>query len=156
MKTETHIVFGLGVAVLAAAAAAEIGLGRSCLVPLVLASAGIHVAIDSLSHETVQAFSLRTRMLHSVETLTPLSVAAGLVAGYVAGGSLECELGGAAVFLASGLSHLFLDALNPTGVWLLGRRVSIPMGRWDDPVLNGVFSIAGFSLALIGVLIVLG
>ncbi|WP_062662286.1 hypothetical protein [Aeropyrum camini] len=112
MKTETHIVFGLGAAALAASMAYEAGFGGACLLPLVLASAAIHIAIDRLSHETVQAFSLRTRLLHSVETLAPVSAAAGLVAGYMAGGTLECELGGCLVFLASGASHLFLDALN--------------------------------------------
>ncbi len=52
--------------------------------------------------------------------------------------------------LASGLSHLFLDALNPSGVYICGKRVRIARIRYNNPLANLVLQIIGILLLCYG------
>ncbi len=157
MRTETHVVFSLGIAVLAASLMSSWLPGTlTCMAPTILGAAAIHPIIDALSHEVRGGYTSRSRLLHSLETLAPISAAAGAVVGGLASPTIACVGGGAALFLISALSHLLLDYLNPGGVWILGRKLALPLGRWDDPFLNGAASLAGVAALFVGLLEMLG
>ncbi len=143
LRTSTHVVFGSG---LAGAAAAALGCGAVCVVASALLAGVINALIDAGGHERRGGMVYRTKLTHSLETVAPLSFAAGLLVALSLGLPLTESLGAGLATAVGGLSHLALDALTPGGVYFRGRRVRLPLFNWDSPEPNLAFTVAGVLL----------
>jgi len=146
LKTETHTILGGGVSLLSAS---QLGVDAACLAAAWGLGSLIHPIIDRFSHARSRRGVYRTKLLHSFETAIPLSAALGLATGSLVG--LGCALALAAALSLSALSHLLTDMVTPGGVYLMGRRVSVPIFRWDDPAANSSLSVAGLMMMFIAV-----
>lgn len=140
MKLITHNIVGLGVSALASTIA---GCSFSCIIASCLSGVIVQNVIDLLSHERRGGYTRRTKLLHSVEGVTLLSVALTmLVAGALGLGGRDVVGLLVAIELAS-LSHLVLDSLTPAGVYVLGRRVAIARIPYDNPEVNVIAQALG-------------
>ncbi len=52
--------------------------------------------------------------------------------------------------LSTGISHLVLDSLNPSGVYICGKRISFRVVRAGNPVANLIFQVLGVLLLCYG------
>ncbi len=137
------MVFGSG---LAGAAAAALGCGALCVALSALLAGVLNALIDAGGHERRGRYVYRARLTHSLETVAPLSFAAGLLAALSLGAPPLEALAAAAATALGALSHLALDAVTPGGVYALGRRVRLPLFNWDSPEPNLAFTVAGVML----------
>ncbi len=146
MRESTHVVFGLGVAAVVA---------RLLHMPSIdtgLSFAGailVHEIIDTFGHEQHfwQSHPKRIKFTHSLFGVVMISMILTLLIG------LPAEaLSGVKHYLilwpvlASGLSHLLLDALTPQGVYICGKRVSFRVARSNNPLVNTMLQFAGVAL----------
>lgn len=145
MRVYTHIILGFGASLLVMAL-----LGTSWWEAFYISilAAGIHPFIDRLSHSKKGRSVYRTRLLHSFETLVPLSASIGFIIGFPLGP--PSALRASIAFMASALSHLVSDMMTPGGVYVWGRRVRLPLFAWDDPLANMGFSAIGMVMAVVG------
>lgn len=102
--------------------------------------------IDGLSHEYSGGFHRRTRLLHDVTGGLLLAGVLAFLGLPFTGPTVEALKVFAALASAIGV-HLLLDSLNPSGVYLAGRRLVLARIRYDDPLAN--YSIQLFSLSII-------
>jgi hypothetical protein len=108
--------------------------------------------IDVMGHANRDGRPVRSFWTHSVFTAPVWGVAAALVSAYV----LDAVLGQAmttsqalfagAIGFVFAYSHLLLDALTEGGVYLGRRRVALAHLRYDNSILNGVFTALGVIL----------
>ncbi|MEB3862130.1 MAG: DUF1286 domain-containing protein [Desulfurococcales archaeon] len=153
MRLGTHIVFAIGVATLSASYG-----GASLLDVLILWGlvAMQQVLIDKLSHEFRGRY--RTPLFHSFTGASILSLALASVPPALS----PIDYGRSQVLmfitslLLSGWSHLFLDSLNPGGVYVLGKRVRLARIRYDDPVANVFFQVLGLLMVAYSIALHLG
>lgn len=146
------MIFGIGVAVVVGR---WLGCPLSCIVYAAGANILMHPLIDTLGHEKdwFRGGVRRHMATHSLlgSTLVALTFLVPARAVLSAG---EWEpFGGyvsAVPLLLSAWSHLLLDAFNPSGVYFLGRRVSLRVARYDSPVLNLLFQLLGVALIVYG------
>ena len=145
MRVYTHIILGFGASLLVMAL-----LGTSWWEAFYISilAAGIHPFIDRLSHSKKGRSVYRTRLLHSFETLVPLSASIGFIIGFPLGP--PSALRASIAFMASALGHLVSDMMAPGGVYVWGRRVRLPLFAWDDPLANMGFSAIGMVMAVVG------
>ncbi len=109
----------------------------------------IHPVVDGFSHAASPRGRYRTKLLHSAETLIPVSASLGYILSAPVFGA-KCGLISALAVAISALTHWLTDMITPGGVYLLGRRVRLPIFRWDDPGANAGFTILGVSLLIAG------
>jgi len=149
LKEDTHIIFGAG---LSALAASLLGCSLTCIALAAMANLVIHPLIDRLGHEKHwwQKHPRRHKATHSLlgATLVSLAVAAALRHAAPAAGVGEWQPLALAA-LIGGLSHLALDALNPSGVYLCGRRVSLRAARYNSLWANLLFQSLGIILLVL-------
>lgn len=151
MKLVTHVIVGVGVAVLTSA---HLGCGLHLVAISGVAGAVAQYLVDGLGHERVGAVPRRTAATHSPEGATFLSLllwVATAVLAYQAGlnPAPACTLTlGLAIWLAT-LSHLALDLVTEGGVYTSirsGRRVKLLSLPYDDPLLNGAVQLIGAAM----------
>jgi len=146
LKLITHNVVGLGVAALTSSYA---GCSLACIVSSSLLGVLLQNIVDGFSHEHRGRYTRRTKLLHSLEGITALSVIlTALIAGALGFKSWDA-LGLFLAVEASALSHLLLDSLTPDGVYVLGRRVVLARIPYDSPEAN----IAAQALGLLALAI---
>jgi len=144
LKELTHDAFSLGVG-LYLVCHVEQPLSPYTLLLVVWLAFVTNELIDVLGHSTRGGRPVRSFWTHSVFTAPMWGIAASLVSAYL----LAIALGKAtttseAVFVAGlgivlAYSHLLLDALTESGVYLGRRRVALAHLRYDNLILNGVF-----------------
>lgn len=146
MRESTHVIFGLGVGAIVAKMLKmnTLDMGLSLVGSII-----IHEIIDYFGHEYHfwQSHPRRLQFTHSIFGVfliaTFLTIIIGLPAFYVNG------VGHYLIFwpiLASGLSHLVLDALTPNGVFICGKRVSLRVCRSNNPIANIALQFVGVAL----------
>ena len=144
MRSTTHLVFGAGVAGLAAALA---GCRVECWMLSMLASAVANLLVDAAGHDH-RLFSAprRTRVTHSLPGMTTVALIVWWLASKstVYGGE---RLGLAAAVLAGTLSHWVLDSLNPSGVYIVRGRFRIARISYSNPMVNALLQVAGAVMA---------
>ena len=145
MKVQTHVILGFGVSILAMAL---LGSPWWEAVYVSILAAGIHPFIDRLSHGRRGRSVYRTKLLHSFETLIPLSAAIGFIVGFPLGPPAAFR--GSIAFVVSAFSHLASDMMTPGGVYLWGKRVRLSLFAWDDPLVNLGFTFIGMAMAILG------
>ncbi len=157
MREDTHVVMGAGVS---SAAASLLGCSIPCLVLAVTLNSIIHPLIDWLGHEKHwwQSHPRRHAITHSLlgSSILSLAVVAVVVRLLSAVGIVVDAWSLSAATLAGALSHLALDALNPSGVFVCGRRVSLRIARYNNPILNIAFQAMGLMLLVYSVMRVTG
>jgi membrane-bound metal-dependent hydrolase YbcI (DUF457 family) len=109
----------------------------------------IHEIIDTFGHEQHfwQSHPRRIKFTHSLFGVIMLSMVLTILIGLPAG--LLSGVKHYLIFwpvLASGLSHLLLDALTPQGVYICGKRVTFRVARSSNPLVNTVLQFAGVAL----------
>ncbi|MCE4599316.1 MAG: metal-dependent hydrolase [Desulfurococcales archaeon] len=150
MKLETHIVFGVGVSSIVFTLSSCRGL---CL----LGGLGLVVLeqylIDLLSHERRGGHVRRTKLFHSLSGVLFLSIVLSLIYSILIINSnvLDSILIVFPGVFIGGLSHLFLDALNPGGVYFRGRRVRLLSVEYDDFAWNILFQFLGLLSILFNI-----
>ena len=153
MREDTHVVVGAGVS---SVAASLLGCSVSCLVLAATLNGVVHPLIDWLGHEKHwwQSHPRRHAATHSVlgSSILALGVVAVVARALSLVGARVDAWSLAAATLAGALSHLALDALNPSGVFVCGRRVSLGIARYNNPVLNIALQALGVMLLVYGVI----
>ncbi len=151
MRLTTHIIFALGVV---SATGRLLGCLPQRLLPALALTLVIHPLIDRFGHEWRwwQERPRRTSFTHS-----PLGVLIISMALYSPVSLLEQRLGvnfcgllGFGAFLAGAYSHLLLDLLNPSGIFLLGERRSLRLFKASNPLGNMLFQLLGLLLLIYG------
>jgi len=149
LKLITHNVVGLGVAAMVSSLA---GCSVACIIASILLGVIAQNIIDAFSHEHRGRYTRRTRLLHSIEGVTVLT----LILGGLVAGSLGFDVGNTVGLLvaleASVLSHLLLDSLTPNGVYILGRRVTLARIPYDDPEVNVALQALGLLALAVAIL----
>lgn len=148
MKSYTHVSFGLGAGLATASLLQANTIVVLCLVPVIPL---LQVLIDAISHEVKGGYVRRTKLLHSPSGVSVFSAllaspaAAALnwlgLVGWVDAAKLILAA------VASGLSHLLLDALNPGGIYVKGKRVRLLNVPYDNPELNYLITSIGLGIA---------
>jgi len=142
LRRTTHIILGMGSAGYVAALA---GCRFGCWLAAVIAGIVVNVLIDVFGHEQrLWAPPRRTRLTHSIPgtVLVSLAVAAPFIAASLVGDPLGLALAS----VAAGLSHWLSDLITPAGVYLVRRRVRVPLARYDNPIVNALLSLVGAYL----------
>ena len=145
MKVHTHMALGFGASLLVLSL---LGAPWWEAAYISILAAGIHPFIDRFSHGRKGGSVYRTKLLHSFETLIPLSAAIGFIIGFPLGPPSAFKA--SIAFVASALSHLASDMMTPGGVYVGGRRVRLPLFAWDDPLVNMGFFAIGIVMAVLG------
>jgi len=151
LKAITHDVFSLGIG-LYFAYHVDQPPTLSLLVLVVWLAIVTNELIDVLGHVTRGGRSVRWFWTHSIFTAPVWGIAATLVSAYlldiVVGQAMTTTqallLAGLGIVLA--YSHLLLDALTESGVYLGRQRVALAHLRYDNLILNGVFTGLGVLL----------
>jgi len=152
LKAITHDAFSLGVGIYLAYHVDQ-APRLTFLVLVVWLAFATNKVIDIFGHGTRGGRPVRSFWTHSVFTAPVWGIAVALVSAYL----LDIILGEAMTtsqgLLAGGIgiafacSHLLLDALTEGGVYLGSRRVALAHLRYDNLILNGVFTALGVLLA---------
>ena len=150
MKSITHDVFSLGVGLYIVYRVVQPTL--SLLLLVVWLAFAINELIDALGHVKRGGMPVRSFWTHSVITAPVWGAAAALVSANLLGMILgqattisqEFFVGGLGILFAC--SHLLLDALTEGGVYLGRRRLALAHLRYDNPILNGIFTALGVLL----------
>jgi len=153
MKLVTHVLFSIGVALFLCRV-----FGFDFWTSAVIATAAgiMQYAIDSLSHERIQVrgmtVSRRTPLFHSpLGALTLPSVFTAMLA-FMLRPDIEDAFKYLAVLLTASYLHLLLDLPTGRGIYVAGRRTwKREKFRYDDPLLNLIFSALGITLMLLSV-----
>jgi membrane-bound metal-dependent hydrolase YbcI (DUF457 family) len=149
LKLVTHNAVGLGVA---AMVSSLLGCSSGCVIASSLLGVIAQNIIDAFSHEHRGRYTRRTKLLHSVEGVTALTVIlGGLVAGSLGFRAVD-TIGLLVALEASVLSHLLLDSLTPGGVYVLGRKVVLARIPYDNPEVNMILQLLGFLALTIAIL----
>ena len=152
MKAITHDVFSLGVG-LYFAYHVDQPPPLSFLVLVVWLALVTNELIDVLGHITRGGRPVRSFWTHSVFTAPMWGIAVALLSAYLLDIVVGQAMTTAQGLLVAGLgivlaySHLLLDALTESGVYLGRRRVALAHFRYDNLILNGVFAGLGVVLA---------
>jgi len=147
VREDTHIVFGAGVS---GTGAALLGCSMGCLLIALLANLLVHPLIDRLGHEKHwwTKHPRRHALTHSLLGATILGLAVYALLSYAAApliGRGDATLLALPVLLGP-WSHLFLDMLNPSGIYLCGRRVTLRVARYNSVWANLLFQALGILL----------
>ncbi|HEV2390303.1 MAG TPA: DUF1286 domain-containing protein, partial [Nitrososphaerales archaeon] len=108
--------------------------------------------IDVLGHVRRDGRPVRSFWTHSVITAPVWGVAAAFASAYLLDKLLGQALTISQTLFVGGLgivfafSHLLLDALTEGGVYLGRRRVALAHLRYDNLILNGIFTALGVLL----------
>ncbi len=142
MKLITHIIFSFTLVYLI-----SIYSGSSYLDSMWLAvssSIAINYVIDVFGHTHSKKGSIiRSKATHSLSTASIIGIVIGLAIAYFMNYDLVL---GVLSGLATSLSHLFLDSLTMSGIYICGRRHRIASYRYDNPVLNSGFIVSSIFL----------
>ncbi|MCE4603016.1 MAG: DUF1286 domain-containing protein [Desulfurococcales archaeon] len=153
MRLSTHVIFALGVTTLSASYGGVSMIDVLILWGLVSLQ---QILIDKLSHEFRGKY--RTPLFHSFTGASILSLALASLPPALS--PMDYNRGQVLVYmtslLLSGWSHLFLDSLNPGGIYILGKRVRIAKIRYDDPVANTFFQMLGLLMVVYSMSLRLG
>jgi len=120
-------------------------------------SLSVNYAIDALGHSNA-GNPTRTRLTHSVFTAPLFGALVASVSTYVYLQALAFRLQflvlglwtAAGVLIA--LGHLFLDSLTQAGVYRWRGRIAIAHFKYDNPILNIGFTLAGLGLIILAIL----
>lgn len=151
LKSITHDVFSLGIGLYIV-----FRFVQPTTVPLLLLAVWLAFAtnelIDVLGHFKRGGMPVRSFWTHSVITAPVWGVAAAFVSAYLLDEILGQGMTFSQALFVGGLgivfacSHLLLDALTEGGVYLGRRRLALAHMRYDNPILNGIFTALGVLL----------
>ena len=152
MKLVTHYVFSFGISLYLISLFRNINAG-SGLAAMWL-SVSINYFIDLFGHVSRNGTPTRSWVTHSLFT-------GPTCGGFVAISSISAlaslsasQLGSSAIVLWTmigviiGESHLLLDSLTESGVYVARKRVALSHFSYDNPALNLGFVLAGVLLSL--------
>ena len=151
MKAITHDAFSLGVGLYLAYRVEQPPTLTFLLLVVWLAFATNEV-IDILGHMTRGGRSVRSFWTHSVFTAPVWGIAVALASAYLLGAvvgqamSISQGLFAGVIGVVFAFSHLLLDSLTEGGIYLGERRLALAHLRYDNYVLNGVFTALGVLL----------
>jgi len=155
MKALTHYTFSVGASLYALSVFGTLSLYSAAAAFWL--SWSVNFIVDALGH-SMTGPPTRTMLTHSVFT-APLWGAAVALASVSVFSRLfawnpplaELEFWGAAGSLVA-MGHLFLDSMTQAGVYYWRNRIAIAHMRYDNPVLNAAFILAGLALVTMTVL----
>ena len=153
MKLATHVAVGAGVA-----AYTYVLVDRSLvgLIIAVLASLVVNIVVDSFGHHHgLFKPPRRTRLTHSLPGIISVSLAIAYLSVRGVPVTVRQEAGVIIAVLAGGLSHWLLDALTPSGVYVVRRRVRIARVPYWSTTANTIFQMIGGALLAYSLYIVL-
>ena len=143
----THDVFSLGVGIYIVFRVVQPTIPLLFLV--VWLAFATNELLDVLGHVKRGGMPVRSFWTHSVITAPLWGVAASLVSAYLLDKLLGQGMTISQALFVGGLgivfacSHLLLDALTEGGVYLGRRRLALAHMRYDNPILNGIFTALG-------------
>jgi len=152
LKAITHDAFSLGVGIYLACHV-EGPPTLTFLVLVVWLAFATNELIDVFGHVTRGGRPVRSFWTHSVFTAPVWGITVALASAYLLDIILGQALTTSQALLAGGIgiafaySHILLDALTEGGVYLGRRRVALAHLRYDNLILNGVFTTFGVLLA---------
>jgi membrane-bound metal-dependent hydrolase YbcI (DUF457 family) len=138
----------------AALTAARLSCPTICLVLAMAFNTMIHPLIDALGHEEHwwQSHPRRHALTHSLlgSTMLTIILYAPLYKFLAPTNAWVVTL--FLPLLLSSYSHLFLDMLNPSGIYICGRRISLRVARYSNPLANLFFQLLGVTLLVYSLL----
>jgi len=153
LRLATHAAVGAGVA-----AYTYVLVDRSLvgLIIAVLASLVVNILVDAFGHHH-RLFKppRRTKLTHSLPGIVAISLAISYLSIRGVPLTLRQEAGIILAVLAGGLSHWLLDALTPSGVYVVRRRVRIARIPYWSTTANTIFQMIGGALLAYSLYIVL-
>lgn len=123
----------------------------------------VNLAIDALGHERRGAYVARSPRTHTVGRSMIIGLALSIPVAaffyYMTPIGFSYSFAVALMGPISGLSHMFLDSLTEHGVFIRrgGKwvRFAILRARYNNAVLNGLFTVLGLLMLLYSILITL-
>lgn len=158
MLLRTHIMFSWGLSsIVAALAVNQPVLSIGATLP---SSYIINYLIDMLGHEERHGHPVRSPRTHTIGRSLLLSLLIGMpysLALYYVVHLTIIQLSALATSMALvGWSHLLLDSVTEGGVFIRRRgrwvRFSLAHFRFNNPVLNGFFTILGLAMLILSAL----
>ena len=143
----THIVFASGVS---AFTCSTLSCKLNITILSIIISISINILIDAIGHDH-RLFHppRRTRITHSLPGIIIISI----IISYLGVKGLPLHEHEKLLITISGLngglSHWFLDALNPTGVFILRRRFRLARIPYWNPIANTLLQLVGIGLLVI-------
>ncbi len=148
MRLSTHIAFGVGVAGVASSHLLDCSI--TCWILSMVASATVNIMVDIMGHDhRLFRPPARTKVTHSLPGIIGISIAvAWLIQKGLAPPLLPQPYKIYTATIIGGLSHWLLDALNPTGVYVVKGRFRIARIPYHSLVANMVLQMIGGGLLL--------
>lgn len=163
MLYKTHVAFGYALSLIPLifilGTGERILTGAVYIFLMAIYNYAIHRIIDLLSHEQDQrGYIVRGRILHSpggMGFFILINISIFIYLYYIFSPSLDLDV---ILLVSVGMalslySHLLLDLLTAGGIYFRGRKIKATSRRYNDPVLNGVFSF--ISSAIIATVLIL-
>ncbi len=144
MRLSTHIAFGAGIA---GFTASMLGCSLACWALAIVDSIAVNIVVDLLGHDhRFLSHARRTRITHSLPGILAVSLLISYASLHGLAWPIDEALSLTVATAASGVSHWILDAMNPHGVYLVGRRFRIARIPYWSFTANLIFQVAGGGL----------
>ncbi len=150
MRMMTHILMGMGIT---SYIATKLACPYNCWILSLLSVIVVNVVIDIVGHyHGLFNPPRRSRITHSLPGVIIISV---LVVFLATRGIPMEKHDFIAIYTATisgGISHWFLDALTPSGVYIIRRRFRLAKISYSNPLANAILQIIGALLLILSMI----